>query len=658
MTATIVVVEDEGIIAMSLQEMLEEFGYRVPTIAATIAEALEAIATHRPDLLLLDIHLAGGDDGIVLAETVRQTHDLPVVFLTAHSDEPTVTRARATQPAHFLLKPFNEREVQIAIDLVLTRSESERRLRASERRFATTLHSIADGVVVTDDSGRITYFNPAAAQITGWSASEAVGRSLDEVVTAEVQGRSLGALIVEVLAKHTPLALPGDAVLTRRDGVQRQIADSIAPLVGERGQIGGAVLVFQDVTRQRAAAAERERVERKLLETQRLESLGVLAGGVAHDFNNLLAFILGYAELALAEAPEGSELSRYLTTILTGGRRAADLVRQLLAYAGQGRRQTEVVDLNRLLAEMHELIQTMIGRGTSISVLPAQEPPLVEADSVQLHQVVLNLLTNAAEALEGSSGSITIRTGSGILTADDLQTCVFGDDQPPGAYAYVQVSDTGIGMDSATLARIFDPFFTTKFTGRGLGLAAVQGILRSHHGALHVESSPGVGSTFTVFLPVCTDAPLASTTPASPPAPTKAQPAAPPARGTLLVIDDEEGVREMIARMLERLGYRAVVATSGQVALALLEAGIPDLRGVILDLTMPDMGGEAVARAIQSRRPGTPIVLTSGYSAEEAARQYHGPSLRSFLQKPFRREELEAALAAILDLPGAEDLLP
>lgn len=655
MTTTIVVVEDEGIIAMSLQDMLEECGYRVPAIAATSAEALEAIAAHQPDLLLLDIHLAGGDDGIALAETVRRTYDLPVVFLTAHSDASTVARARAAQPAHFLLKPFNEREVQIAIDLALARSESERRLRASERRFATTLHSIADGVVVTDNTTRITYFNPAAAEITGWPESEALGQPFDEVVSAEVDGGSLGTFVVQALAQHTTLSLPGDAVLTRRDGVQRQIADSIAPLVDERGQMGGAVLVFQDVTEQRAALAERERVGRKLLETQRLESLGVLAGGIAHDFNNLLTVMLGYAELARAEAPEGSEIRRYLTNILSGGRRAADLVRQLLAYAGKGRRQTEVVNLNELLAEMHELFQAMIGRGTAINVLPAEEQPLVAADSTQLHQVVLNLLTNAAEALNGNGGMITIRTGSATLTADDLHQCVFGDAQPPGAYAFVQVSDNGVGMDPTTLARIFDPFFTTKFTGRGLGLAAVQGILRGHHGALRIESVPGSGSTFTVYLPACTEA---AQVPAAPDAPLTSAPApaasAATAQGTLLVVDDEEGVRDMIARMLEQLGYNAVVAASGQAALALLEAGIPDLCGVILDLTMPGMGGEAVSQAIQAIRPGTPIILMSGYSAEEATRQYQGPGLRDFLQKPFRREELAVALTSIFPAPDAK----
>lgn len=649
MAAKVLIVEDESIVSMSLQAMLEHFGYEVPAIATTAAEALQAIDVYTPDLMLLDIHLANGDDGIAVAEVARKKGDVPIIFVTAHSDPNVIARARATQPANFLLKPFNERELQIAVDLALARAKSERQLRASEQRFIITLRSIAEGVIVTDQDREITFVNPAAVQITRWTADDAIGRRLEEVFQPESRDVDLSHIASEVITTRRPARIPDGSVLLCRDGTKRLIVDSIAPLIDDAGHVSGAVLVFEDVTEQRRIAEEQQRKERKVLETQRLESLGVMAGGIAHDFNNLLTSILGHVELAQADLASSSEAYKYLEYAVNGINRSTELVGQMLDFTGRARFTNELINLNELITEMHALIQASIGRRVKIVSHYQTTLPLVEGDSTQLRQVMLNLLTNAAEAMEDTSGSITITTGSVLLTDTDLQRCVVGDNQRAGAYVFVSVQDTGSGIDDKTLARIFDPFFTTKFTGRGLGLSAMQGILRVHHGALRVQSTVGAGSTFTFYLPVAERAIKQSLDASHSQAKLRMHEvsARSAQRSTVLVVDDDEGMRVVTAQMLRRLDYNVVVAEDGPTALSYLQHKDDFFIAAIVDLVMPGMSGKTLIGHIQAVRPDLPIILMSGYSAEEISKQ-HIPGFQAFLQKPFMRHTLAATLENVI----------
>lgn len=500
---------------------------------------------------------------------------------------------------------------------------------ASAQTCAAILDQLVEGVLITDATGRISRMNRAATQISGRPEAEALGATL-----AAIGLEGIGA-ITETHAH--------DTLLIRRDGTQRVVSLTITPLHAKAAAQHGAVIVLHDVTEQRQAAAQQQRIERKLCETQRMESLGLLAGGIAHDFNNLLSFVLGYAELACAEVPHGSTAGRYLDQVLDGGRRANNLIRQLLSYSGKGTTQSQLINVNTLISEMQPFIQATIGRCTPITFAVAPERAVVAADPTQITQVVLNMLSNAAEAMEERNGSVHLSTGSIMLTAADLRTCPIGAEQPPGQYAYLRVVDQGTGIDAATLAQIFDPFFTTKPTGHGLGLAAVQHILQSHGGALNVVSEPGAGTTFTIFLPLHAetqhDAPPPQTDTGARPAEVQQTPAQ---RGTLLVVDDDESVRMITTRMLERLGYNVQLAPSGATALALLEDGMPGISGVILDLTLPDIAGTVVAQAILARRQDMPIIMMSGYNAEEAAQAVTGRP--GFLQKPFTQADLAQAL--------------
>jgi PAS domain S-box-containing protein len=396
--------------------------------------------------------------------------------------------------------------------------------------------------------------------------------------------------------------------------------------------------VTAELERTTQEAARRD-VERRLLEAQKLESLGLLAGGIAHDFNNFLTTIMGNLSLAMLELEHDAPLLAYLNTIEIATRRAADLSRQMLAYSGKGRFMVSQMSINDLVQEMTGLLQVSIGKQIQLEHDFLPDLPLVEIDATQIRQVVMNLIVNASDSIGPQPGRITVRTG--IINADHLYMmgAQLPADLPVGCYVWIEVSDTGAGMDAVTQARIFEPFFTTKFTGRGLGLAAVQGIVRAHKGMLKVYSEPGRGSTFKVLLP-CAEA-------------TALAPAAPVAAlhgvndGVVLVIDDEDSIRSTIVSMLERLGFRTLQAANGQAGLELLLKH-SEIVAVLLDMTMPDLDGEATFVAIRQSGVLRPVILMSGYSHNESINRLVDIHLVAFLPKPFTLGELRDAVSNVL----------
>jgi CheY-like chemotaxis protein len=382
-------------------------------------------------------------------------------------------------------------------------------------------------------------------------------------------------------------------------------------------------------------------------EAQKLESLGVLAGGIAHDFNNLLTAVLGHAALAQQELPEGAPLRDTLFQIERAAQRAAELCNQMLAYSGRARLELEPVDVSVLVEEMAGLLRASIAKSVNLSLALDGDLPTVEGDPTQLRQVVMNLITNASEAMPEEGGEITVRTASSRAERSLLVDVDWSDELPPGDYVLLEVADTGCGMDEATRRRLFEPFFTTKFTGRGLGMAAVRGIVRGHRGAIHVASAPGRGSHFRVLLPAQQGRRALA------PRPAAAAPAV--LGGTVLVVDDEPSVRRVVTRMLEHAGYRALAARSGREGLALLEAQRGEIAALVLDLTMPDLRGEEVLASLREREPALPVVLMSGYARQELESLSAGTTRLGLLHKPFREAELLAALAAAAggDRPGS-----
>jgi signal transduction histidine kinase/CheY-like chemotaxis protein len=406
--------------------------------------------------------------------------------------------------------------------------------------------------------------------------------------------------------------------------------------VPERDETGDVVWhgFISDIT-------ESRRLETKLVETAKLESLGVLAGGIAHDFNNLLTGILGNASLARQELPPASLGQPMLDQIETAARRAADLCKQMLAYSGKGRFVVQRLDLNKLIEDTTHLLQISIAKNCVLRFNLARDLPVIRADATQLRQVIMNLVINGSEAIGSRSGVLALTTGVARVDAEYLKGFRPDASPPHGDYVFVEVSDNGCGMDTATLARIFDPFFTTKFTGRGLGLAAVLGIVRGHKGGLKVYSEPGKGTTFKLFFPVAGGKAQDSATPFADTAPFKGS-------GTVLVVDDEETVRTVAARMLERLGFGVVLASDGREAMDKFHADPGRFTLVLLDLTMPHLDGEETFRQMRLLNPGVRVILTSGFNQQEAVNRFTGKGLAGFIQKPFELSSLIQVIRSVL----------
>jgi signal transduction histidine kinase len=371
---------------------------------------------------------------------------------------------------------------------------------------------------------------------------------------------------------------------------------------------------------------ERRTLEEQLRQAQKLESLGLLAGGVAHDFNNLLTGILGNASLALEVLDPPEPARTMLLDVVRASERAADLTRQLLAYAGKGRFVVQRVNVSEVVRDIADLICTSIPKLVSLRLDLSDTLPAIEADASQIQQLVMNLVINAGEAMEDRAGSVRVTTGSREITGDAALKS--------GQYVYLEVEDNGSGMDSATLEHIFDPFFTTKFTGRGLGLAAVQGIVRAHRGDISVCSALGVGSTFRILLPAAAEAASIGA-----PAFQGREPSL-TGSGVVLFVDDETLVRRTARATLERYGYRVVEATNGKEGVEILRRSPDQFALVVLDLMMPIMGGEDAFEEMKRIRPDLPIILSSGYDEYEATRRFEGKHVSGFIQKPYTSARL------------------
>ncbi len=400
--------------------------------------------------------------------------------------------------------------------------------------------------------------------------------------------------------------------------------------------------LIQDLTEIRRTEEERRQLEQQMMHSQKLESLGVLAGGIAHDFNNLLTSILGNADLALSELLPTNPTRPYLEDIEKVSRRAADLCRQMLAYSGRGHFVVQPISLNDMVREMGHLLSVSISKKVVIKFNFFPDLPSVMADVTQLRQVVMNLITNASEAIAEVSGVVTLSTGVMDCDEEYLKGAVNDSEaHPSGQYVYVEVSDTGCGMAPDALNRIFDPFYTTKFTGRGLGLAAVLGIVRGHKGVVRVYSEKGRGTTFKVLLPAHYQ-----------PAPPALTPGAPgnawKSRGLVLLADDEESIRSVGRRLLEKAGFEVVVAADGREALEVFQRHASRIRLVILDLTMPHLDGEGCYRELRRLSPAVKVIMTSGYNEQDVVNRFAGKGLAGFVQKPYKASDLLPVLREVL----------
>jgi PAS domain S-box-containing protein len=579
--------------------------------ARTGAEALRIAASDQPDLVLLDINLPdiNGFEVCKRLKAEPSTARIPVLHITAsYVTGYDWARGLESGADSYLQEPVEPEVLVATINSILRARRSADAARALAREWQATFDAISDGVAVLDAEGRIQRCNVGLAALAGRPASEIVGSPWSAL---------WGGLPPDkqpfVRALHSRQR---ESVEFDYDGKTLHL--TVDPILDDDGAVTGAVQIASDVT-------EKRRLEEQFWEGQKFETIGTLAAGVAHDFNNLLTSIMGNASLVLSTLPAGSTFRDQLDDVVKSSQRAADLTKQLLAYSGKGRHFLQKLDLTSVVERTQNLIEATVGKKVSLEVRLARSLPSIEADANQLQQVILNLVSNAAEAIGEESGVIRIRTGV------DASHRV-----------YLEVRDTGCGMDSETRSRIFDPFFTTKFTGRGLGLAAVAGIARGHRATLNVNSSPGQGSTFRISFPAVEEVVADSL---SRPQEDLA------GSGTVLVVDDEDVVQRIARATLEMRGYRVLLASDGLEAIRAIREN-PNVAVVLLDLTMPVMGGAEAVDEILSINPALQVIVSTGYSHQEAVARFGNKGIAGYLHKPYTSRQLAERVKTALTAGG------
>jgi PAS domain S-box-containing protein len=526
---------------------------------------------------------------------------------------------------------------------------------ASERRFGSLLDAAPNlAVQGYDDQLVCRYWNSASEHLYGWSREEAIGRSLLDLMIPPVMHDDVRAATRTMLDTGEAIP-PGELALIRRDGSTVRVYSSHVYLKRE-GQSNEFFCIDQDLTERYQAEAARSHLEGQLRESQKMEALGTLAGGVAHDFNNIVAAILGNVELALADASPEAESAVSLREIRKAGRRARDLVQQILTFSRRQDNTRAVTSVRALLDEAEGMLRTASPSEVELVVDAGSGLPAIWANATQIQQVLLNLVTNALQAAHGQVGGqvrVSLRSCEGSppeAAPDEIEVLPVGPDWP-GIGVCIQVSDNGDGMAPQTLARIFEPFFTTKATGSGtgLGLAVVHGILREHHASLRVRSAPGQGTTFTVQLPG-----MAGTEAADGPveedqtAVGKTVSAAATAPH-ILYVDDDESMAFLVHRWLERNGCRVTTCSSAEQALGRLEASGSAFTLCITDYNMPGMSGLTLAREIRSHWPLLPVAIASGYISDELRQQAPEAGVDELVYKPDTVEELCRTIERLLE---------
>lgn len=520
-------------------------------------------------------------------------------------------------------------------DEITKHKHTEEQLIVERSYLHTLFEHNGSGHLVVSSNRQIIQVNQQFCEMFGYTEEELIGQSaeilhLDTLHYEEWAPRFKEARdgLTRLSAEYPWRHKDGSTFWCMFTGVKLQLPD------GDSRVIWSVI----DITDLKNAEEERISLEKQLLHSQKLECLGVLAGGIAHDFNNILTSIVGNAELALMRLNPESPVMDNLHKIEKAAGRAADLAKQMLAYSGKGKFLVENLDLNRLVEEMLHMLEVSISKKAVLRLNQFQSLPAVAADATQMRQIIMNLVINASEAIGETSGVIAITTGCVDCDCSYLKDVFLEENLTNGLYVYLEIADTGCGMNRDTLAKIFDPFFTTKFTGRGLGMAAVLGIVRGHKGAIKVYSEQGKGSTFKIMLPA-SEMPAELFNGACDRDDWKGS-------GTVLLVDDEETIRGIGVEMLKELGFNAITANDGREALEAFKNN-PDISFVILDLTMPHMDGEQCYRELRKIKPDLKIIISSGYNEQEVTQKFIGKGLAGFIQKPYKFSVLKEAVRVL-----------
>lgn len=651
-TPSALVIDDDPGVRGTVGKIFEHAGYRVH-LAVDGREGGSMYRRVRPDVVILDYHLPDLT-GEALLETIKRPGDPAVVLVVTGDSDPQVSVNVLRKGADgYVRKPFDagylvdlasrarrERALLRVEELLELRTQE---LRASEERYKNLFATIPEAIVIADREGCIVQANEVADRALGRKGRELVGLTLKELV----KGDRIPSLVKALGAVWTDGEGEFETQLISGRGEVRdfEVSARTVEFQGSRSLL----LIARDVSGRRAMEEERKKLQVQIQHAQKLESLGVMAGGIAHDFNNLLVGILGNASLVLMDLEEDHPAREFVQQIDVASRRAAELTAQILTYSGKSKANFEKVELAELVQEMNQLIEPAVSKKANLRLDLLEGVPEIRADPSQIRQVVMNLILNASDSLEGEEGSVEVRVRSMQVSRDLLRRGFVGRDLPAGLYVVLEVSDTGCGMDSETLSRIFDPFFTTKFTGRGLGLASSLGIVRSHHGAILVESRKGKGTTFQLLFPALEETEREKEKEDE----VDALPSPPPTagqRGTVLIVDDEAAVRRLAASSLERAGFDVMLAEDGKEGVGVYLENAEAIDAVLLDLTMPGMDGREVLNEIRRVSDQIPVVLSSGFSEDQALQGLVDSSHTTFLRKPYAPCSLQEMMTRLTGL--------
>jgi PAS domain S-box-containing protein len=624
MTSSILIVEDEFIVSMEIQERLTDLGYRIAGAADTGERALDLISRQRPDLVLMDIRLKGEMDGITAAEEIRSRFHLPVIFLTAYSEDSTLERAKLAEPYGYILKPFDGREIKSSIEIALYRYSAELALHKSEKKYRIMMETTEDAVYICSADFTVEYMNPAMIMlvghdVTGERCYQGI-HSLNEKCPWCVHQRVMQG---EIIKKE---------VTMQNYGKTYHITNT--PIRQDDGAVS-KLTIFHDIT-------EVEKMTERLQQTQRMDTIGTLAGGIAHDFNNILFPLLGYTEILKEEIPSESPLQEHIDEAMHAALRRKDLVGQILAFSRMKKENIQPVYLHPIIKEALKLLRASIPSMIDIAQTVDSDCGLVLADPTQIHQIIMNLGTNAFHAMEEKGGTLGVYLRKVALVTETDLSLLPG--LSPGQYALLTVSDTGVGIEKDIMDKIFDPFFTTKDIGKGtgLGLSVVHGIVKSCQGEVVIDSEPGVGTTVRIYLPIQDSLGAKRRV---------EQELEPVPGGTerILLVDDEGAIARLAEQVLQKLGYHVAAYTESQDAMEAFRKNPDGFDLVITDLAMPRMTGSAFANRILLVRPDIPVIMWTGFSEKIDEETAKALGLSGLLLKPIVRAELAKMIRRVLD---------
>jgi len=631
--ANILIVEDEAIIATVIAKALNKFEYEVIDILNKGEAAVVTALQKKPDLILMDIRLQGAVDGIAAAELIQEQLDIPIIYLTAYADDPTLERAKKTRPYGYIPKPFQEIELKTTIEMALYKHGFELQLKESEAKYRTLFENSLDVIYISDKKGNLVEINPAGLRLFGYSYEELVGRKPDQMY-ADANDR-----------KHFFSLLRGkkgvkdfEINLKKKDGSVIFGLETANAMLDKDGHMNGFQGIIRDISERKQAEAERKSLEAQLFQAQKMEALGQLAGGVAHDFNNLLTGIRGFAQFAFNETPQDSPTRADLTEVLKLAKRAEALTRQLLAFSRKQTLEHEVLTINQTVKEMMNMLIRLIGKKIELVFVLAPDLGNVDADPGQLEQMLVNLTLNARDAMPGG-GKLTVETAN-VFLDQDYACAHIG--VTPGDYIMLAISDTGCGMDDNVCPHIFEPFFTTKPPGKGtgLGLSTVYGIVNQLKGSIGVDSKPGQGTIFKIYLPRVAAAAVEKT-----PAAARKEPRTP---GTILIVDDDAAVLQIAQRAIEVCGYRVLTAASPGAAEKILAAQAEAVDLILIDVVLPEINGYQLFASWHRLYPRLRVLYMSGYMDNATVTNDILARGLPFIQKPFNAEDLVLTILKVL----------